>query len=178
MRHRPKLLTPSLVAQALAILAVCLSACATIPPGGRGIEGVVVHAGVEAVLSLQRDGYTRAVLGSERVVLQLDRIPGALVAVKGDLLGDDRVRVRTFKLLDPGDGLSPMVGSLIVDQAGVVIEDENTGTSLLLRGKAIADLKRHHGGRVWVTGSVIGPRQVLVAHWGLLLTSTEVEQLH
>jgi hypothetical protein len=58
-----------------------------------------------------------------------------------------------------------------------VIQDEMTGTELLLRGEALEEMKRHHGGRVWVTGSIVGPRRVLIAHWGLLLTATESESL-
>ncbi len=166
-----------LVALSLAFLFGSLPACASIPAGGRGIEGVVGHTGSEGALSLRRDGHSREVLGSERVVLQLDRLPGARVAVKGALLGGDRVRVKSFRIVDPGDGLAPMVGRLVVDQSGVVIEDETTGTPLALRGKPIGEFKRHHGGRVWVTGSVVGPRQILVAHWGLLLTATEVEKI-
>ncbi len=162
----------------LVLLAATLLACATTPaPGGRAYEGLVVHVGVEAVLSLEREGHARALLGSERDLLQLDRLAGASVAIRGALVGDDRLRVRSFELLDPGDGLTPMVGTLVADQFAIVIDDEITGTRLALRGSALRELKRHHGGRVWITGSIIGPRQVLIAHWGLLLTAHEAERL-
>ncbi len=160
------------------LLAATVLACATTPRGGaRAYEGVVVHVGAEAVLSLAREGHVRAMTGPERLILQLDRLPGASVSVRGGLVGDDELRVRDFQLLDPGDGLAPMVGTLIADQFAIVIDDEITGTRLALRGPQLRELKRHHGGRVWVTGSVIGPRQVLIAHWGLLLTAHEVERL-
>jgi hypothetical protein len=158
-------------------LAVLLGACATIPTGARSYRGIVVHVGTDAVLSLEHEAHARAITGPERLRLQLDRIPGASVTIHGRLVGTDRLAARSFVILDPGDGLSPMVGRLAVDQWGVVLQDEVTGTELLLRGAALAEIKRHHGGRVWVTGSIVGPSSVLIAHWGLLLTATEAERI-
>ena len=159
------------------ILAVSSLACATTPRGSGPMEGLVVRHGDEGTLGLERFGKARAISSTERITTQLGRLVGASVAVRGGLAGDHGVRVRSFELLDPGDGLAPMVGTVIADQFAIVIDDEITGTRLALRGAALADLREQHAARVWITGSVVGPRQVLVAHWGLLLTADEAKSL-
>ncbi len=148
--------------------------CATVS-GARGsshVTGLVLPAGPEGALSLDERGRIRTLAGPRQLLDQLTRIPGAIVSIRGPV-GDASVRVREFEIVDAGDGLRPLVGRMVVDQAGVQLEDTVTGTRIALRGEALASLKNEHGSRVWVTGSVIGPQTFLVAHWGLLIPADE-----
>jgi hypothetical protein len=99
---------------------------------------------------------------------QLSRLPGAVLRIRGPT-GPRAVHVRAFEILDAGDGLTPYVGRVVVDQAGVQLLDEVTGTRLALRGEALQALRELHGARVWASGSIVGPRLVLVAAWGVLV---------
>ncbi len=99
---------------------------------------------------------------------QLDRLEGAFLAVRGPRTAEHIV-VRGFEILEAPDGLSPLIGMVIVDQSGVMLKDQVSGTRLALRGEALVDLKKEHASKVWVTGSIVGPQTLLVAHWGLLV---------
>jgi len=102
------------------------------------------------------------------LLAQLDRLPGAFVAVRGPRTVE-QVIVRDFEILEAPDGLSPLIGTVIVDQSGVMLQDQVSRTRLALRGEALIDLKKEHASKVWVTGSIVGPQTLLVAHWGLLI---------
>jgi len=119
-------------------------------------------------VALDEQGSIRTLAGPSQLLDQLVRIPGAMVNIQGSGTAST-VRVADFEITDAGDGLRPLVGWLIVDQMGVLLNDSVTGTRLALRGEALASLKDHHGARVWVTGSVIGPQTLLIAHWGILV---------
>ena len=148
---------------ALFFLLLFATSCATVAP----VRGVVVLSG-EGEPRLTVDGLTRDLRGSRGLLDQLGRLPGAIVDVVG--AGSERaVTARSFEIVDPGDGLVPLVGFLVIDQAGVQLEDEVTGTRLALRGEALAELRFLHGARVWITGSVVGPQLWLVAHFGVLV---------
>jgi len=99
---------------------------------------------------------------------QLDRLSGAFLAVRGPR-GKEEIVVRSFEILEAPDGLAPMVGRVIVDQSGVMLEDQVSRSRLALRGAALIDLKKEHAAKIWVTGSIVGPQTLLVAHWGLLI---------
>jgi len=116
---------------------------------------------------------TRRLAAPRDLALQFARLDGAVIVVRG-AIGARGVRVRSYELVDAGDGLSPLVGTIVVDQSGVGIDEEITGTRLALRGTTLEELKPLHACRVWVTGSVVGPQILLVAHWGLLLRADEV----
>jgi len=122
----------------------------------------------EGGASLNIQGQLLPVVAPASVMEQLLRIPDAYIEIRG-ALGTSSVRVRSFEILDAGDGLRPMVGVLVIDQSGVMLSDDVTGTRLALRGSALARLKNLHQARVWVTGTVVGPSIILVAHWGLLV---------
>ncbi|MBJ94019.1 MAG: hypothetical protein CMP23_06015 [Rickettsiales bacterium] len=98
---------------------------------------------------------------------QLRVLEGAFLAVHGSR-SEGVLKVRSFEILEAPDGLAPMVGAVVVDQGGVMLEDELSGRRIGLRGQALAELKRQHAARIWVTGSVVGPQTLLVANWGLL----------
>jgi len=168
------------VPRLLVILCVLFaSACATTgapPPPTSGdapgtdtrLRGIVVPASDVTSLSLDERGVVRTLAGPSRLLDQLARIPGGYVAIRGPVTST-KVRVRDFEIIDAGDGLRPLVGWVIVDQAGVQIEDSVTGTRLALRGDALGEIKDEHGARVWVTGSVVGAQTLLVANWGILI---------
>ena len=158
----------------LLLLAFGLTACVTTggTSGSAPVVGLVVEAPPDGVLSLDEQGRIRTLAGPRQLLDQLARIPGAIVSIRGSATKTS-VRVREFEIEDAGDGLRPLVGHIVVDQAGVQLEDDVTGTRLALRGQALADLKSQHRSRVWVTGSVIGPQTFLVAHWGLLVPADD-----
>ena len=143
-----------------------LSGCAT--TGASPYRGLIFFPQKEGPVSLDEQGRIRTLAGPRQLVDQLARIPGAIVSIRGTA-NTNKVRVVDFEIVDAGDGLRPLVGWLIVDQAGVQLEDSVTGTRLALRGDELAILKHQHGARVWVTGSVIGPQTLLIAHWGVLV---------
>lgn len=158
----------------LVVLLASILGCATTGAGGGSspVVGLIVPAGSDGAVSLDEQGRIRTLAGPRQLLDQLARIPGAIVSVRGPVTSST-VRVRAFEIVDAGDGLRPLVGRVVVDQAGVQLEDEVTGTRLALRGEPLAWLKREHGSRVWVTGSVNGPQTFLVAHWGLLVPADE-----
>lgn len=164
----------------LCLLTLCAlaPACATTggpPPASTDapgtdtrLRGIVVPASDVTPLSLDERGLVRTLAGPSQLLAQLARIPGAYVAIRGPATSS-QVRVRDFEIIDAGDGMRPLVGWVIVDQAGVQIEDSVTGTRLALRGDALGEIKNEHGARVWVTGSVVGAQTLLVANWGILI---------
>jgi hypothetical protein len=134
------------------------------------VRAIVRSDGERVVVDVA--GRTVAVRAGRSLRDQLLRLDGAVVDVRGDL-GRDLLVVRGFELVDAGDGLTPMVGRVLVDQSGVMLDDEVTGTRISLRGEALSDLKALHRARVWVTGSIVGTQALLIAHWGLLQPASE-----
>ncbi|MCO4769341.1 MAG: hypothetical protein KDA24_04870 [Deltaproteobacteria bacterium] len=154
----------------IACLLWLLPSCAT-TRAGQGtapIRGIVVTSSEDAAIRLDEQGLIRTLAGPRQLLDQLARIPGAYVSVVGAGT-TTTVRVKDFEIIDAGDGLRPLVGWLIVDQSGVQLADSVTGTRLALRGQPLAKLRAEHGARIWVTGSVVGPQTLLVAHWGILI---------
>ena len=154
----------------LTLLLALVTGCATTGGSNRPspLRGYVTFLPSEGPVALDESGRIRTLVGPRQLLAQLERIPGAYISVNGSTTAD-AVRVRTFEIIDAGDGLRPLVGWLIVDQAGVQLEDSVTGTRLALRGGALRKLKDEHGARIWVTGTVVGPQILLVAHWGVLI---------
>ncbi len=151
-----------------ALLSIASVACGGPGAAGSRTVGIVTLHGVDQVLSLNVQGMVLPIEGRSPVVAELDRLVNARVAIKGTV-GDDVVRVRAYEMLEAPDGLVPYLGVLVHDQSGVGLKDEVTGTRLALRSGELDALKRHHGARVWVTGSVIGAQTLLVAHWGVIV---------
>ncbi len=146
-------------------LVFVLGACAS--GGSSRPVGIVVLKGADQVLSFDRLGEIVPISGPAAVVEELDRLVGARVAVRGRI-NDTGAWIRAYELLEAPDGMVPYVGTLVFDQAGLRLHDETTGTRLALRSSELDALKRHHGDRLWVTGSIVGPQIVLVAHWGVI----------
>lgn len=152
--------------QALLIAALLLAGCATAGGGGTRIFGVVGFDGDALILDMR--GTALPLRGPPDVEDQLRRLESGRVAIRGSA-SRDGVVAREFELLEAPDGLPPYVGRLIVDQSGVMLQDEVSGHRLALRGPELARLKRNHGARIWVTGSLTGDQLLLLAHWGLLI---------
>ena len=160
---------------ALALLTLCallLGGCATTRgASGSRTVGIVALQGVEQVLSLDVQGVKMTIRGPRAVVDQLDRLVGARIACRGPLAAGS-VTVRSFEILEAPDGMVPYLGRIVYDQAGVALADGTTGTRIGLRSADLDALKRSHGDVVWVTGSIVGPQLLLVAHWGVLVPAS------
>ncbi|MEE2830467.1 MAG: hypothetical protein VX498_14865 [Myxococcota bacterium] len=142
--------------------------CAT--TGGHstgGSVGVLGLYGPEQALVLRSSKGTLRVQGRAALIEQLNLLVDARVRVSGPA-DSRRVTVRGFEILEAPDGLPPFLGELIVDQSGVRLEDRISGSALYLIGPSLKRLKSHHGADVWITGTVVGPQTLLVAHWGIL----------
>lgn len=152
----------------LLLLITLLVGCAAGGSGGVRTFGVVVGADVTGELMLDMRGTLVPLSGSPDVVEQLGRLGGARVAIQGPA-GPRGVVARRYELLEAPDGMVPYLGRLIVDQSGVMLADEISGLRLALRSADLAQIKRQHGARLWITGSLVGPQVLLVAHWGVLV---------
>jgi hypothetical protein len=131
-------------------------------------RGLVEVDASNSSLVLVVPGGRLAISARAALLAQLERLPGAFIAASA-LRTETSIEIRDFEILEAPDGLAPLIGDIIVDQIGVMLEDEVTGSRIVLRGEALADLRKKHRARVWVTGSVVGPQVLLVAHWGLLV---------
>jgi hypothetical protein len=155
------------------LLVFTATACATTRSQG-GWAGSALTRGLVEIdpesssLVLVVAGTQLAISAPPALREELDRLSGAFVAVAGHR-SDASIQVQDYEILEAPDGLAPLTGVIIVDQSGVMLQDEVTRSRLALRGQALIDLKRQHRARVWVTGSVVGPQVFLVAHWGLLV---------
>lgn len=145
-----------------------LGGCATLGArNGIPTRGLVRLATDDTPLSLDTQGVVRTLGGPRALVDQFARLGGAVVDVWGTV-GPARIRATDFEIVDAGDGQRPLVGFVIVDQMGIWLEDSVTGTRLALRGDALSDLRALHAARVWMSGTIVGRQQFLIAHWGLL----------
>ena len=152
----------------LLLLTASIVGCASGGPGGVRTFGVVVGVEVTGELMLDMRGTLLPLSGASDVVAQLERLGGARVAIRGPA-GPRGVVARRFELLEAPDGMVPYLGRVIVDQSGVMLADETTGVRLALRSSELALIKGQHGARIWVTGSLVGPQILLIAHWGVLV---------
>lgn len=158
---------PSAIALLLAAaLAPAASGCATTGASRREVGVVVVH-GVDQALCLDLQGAILPIAGRAPVLAQLDRIVDARIEFRGNV-GKRQVSVRSFEMIEAPDGMAPFVGRVVVDQAGTMLADETTGTRIALRSSELESLALQHGARVWVTGLIVGPQLLLVAHWGVI----------
>ena len=158
-----------------ALLIACLlllEGCATTRGVGRSrTVGIIALQGVDQLLALNVQGEFLAIRGPAAVLEQIDRLIDARIACQGPR-SSDTVTVRSFEILEAPDGMVPYLGRIVYDQSGVVLADETTGTRIGLRSADLEALKRAHGDRVWITGAIVGPQLLLVAHWGVLVPAS------
>ncbi len=175
-----RLQVPCGLAVALAFHAT-LAACATTGASSGFSSAHHRHQGLlqwstdGETLNINQQGSIRPLKAPPRIQDELERIPGAVITFSGSILGPE-VRIAAFRMVEAPDGMTPWVGRLLTDQSGVMLEDEVNRVRLALQGKALHRLKRQHGARIWVTGSVVGPHVLLVAHWGVLEPAPRIQE--
>ena len=112
---------------------------------------------------------------TKKVKLQLDaeasavrELLGCKVRVEGvSSLG--RLRVDRFEVLDAGYGTVPHVGVLQRQGSTLRMHDTNSGALLELVGPLVAEIEHREGATVLVNGVIVGPHQVRVMSYRILL---------
>jgi len=102
---------------------------------------------------------------------ELAHVPGAMVRVEGRLRGHgerQRLNVTAYRLLDAGKGVPPHVGKLYWDGTRLLLIEEETGTAVELRGRAVTTLRRQTGAKAWIVGPVINIEILEVVDYGIL----------
>ena len=138
------------------------------------LPGCSLHAAPSGVLA-RMDGKThlmsdngrelRIVAGEHSPIL--DHAVGVSVQLTGVRAGR-RIWVDTWKITDGGDGSAPFVGELTQFGSQWVIEDLNSGSTVVLVEESLGDLKAHEGQLVMVSGYVVGAHRINVVRWTLL----------
>lgn len=120
----------------------------------------LVEVSAEAVLLRSPDGAVRTLSprGEGAVMARLD---GCIVDVQGVALAR-RQWVRSFTVVDAGDGTPPYYGVLRRYGGNWLIEDQNTGQTLMLSPDPGVNLAPLDGRRVLVQGVVVGAQTLRV----------------
>lgn len=95
---------------------------------------------------------------------ELQQLGGCTVEVEGAVLGR-RMTVRRWRVTDAGDGSQPFIGLLKRPGAKYLLEDWNTGTTIVLDSASVGNLSQHVGETVLVVGFVSGTQEVSVVSW-------------
>ncbi len=127
----------------------------------------LVLAPVEGVVELLEPGgvHTRLTLDADSQALLY--LHDVVVEVNGARIGA-RMVVRDWQVVDAGDGSSGYVGRLKVTGMRVLIEDRNSGTTLILDDTNSAPLRAYGGKMVLIIGHVSGSNTVTPMAWRLL----------
>lgn len=112
------------------------------------------------------DGHER-VLALDATSAPVAYLDDCLVVVEGPRLGR-RLLVRDWWVQDAGDGSGGFVGVLRVYGGRLVIDDRNSGTTLLVDDVAGAQLRAWAGQPVLLLGHVSGGNLVMPIAWRLL----------
>ena len=104
----------------------------------------------------------------------LENAPGVSVQVSGARLGR-RLWVDGWTITDGGDGSAPFVGRLRRFGSQWLIDDLNSGSTVVLLEKSLGDLREHEGSMVMVSGFVVGAHRINVVRWTILSSSQESE---
>ncbi len=142
------------------LLAFLLAACAARRP----VEGLIDApdapdtVGAVELITVDGDSWTLR-LGDEGAPLRWAE--GLRVAVTGPRFGR-RLRVRDWRVLDAGDGSGGFAGVLRAHGSRVVIDDRNTGATLLISDGDAAALRRHVGEVVVLVGHITGANVISV----------------
>ena len=95
---------------------------------------------------------------------ELHRLGGCSIEVEGARF-IRRMTVRRWRVTDAGDGSQPFIGQLKRPGSQYLLEDWNTGTTLVLDGASVGALSEHVGETVLIVGFVSGTQQVSVVSW-------------
>lgn len=120
----------------------------------------------ERVLLVAPDGSTLRVLPTVEGA-PLRHLEGARVSIDGRLSGR-RLSPRDVKVTDAGDGSAPFFGILRRYGSNWLIDDRNSGATILLDEASLGDLRDHEGRLVMVIGYVMGAQRVNVVMWKVL----------
>ena len=136
--------------------------------------GCSLHATPSGVL-MESDGGTqmmgqdgrpwRLQAGDHREVLE--GAVGATVQLEGVRLGR-RLWVRDWRITDAGDGSAPFVGQLRRFGSQWLVDDMNSGSTVVLVEESLGELVQHEGSLVMISGYVVGAHRVNVVRWTLL----------
>jgi hypothetical protein len=127
--------------------------------------GLVQVEGERVVLVAPEGAVIRLVPTPEGAPLRY--LEGARVSVDGRLAGR-RLRPRDFTVIDAGDGSAPFVGPLRRYGSNWLIDDRNSGATILLDEASLGELRDHEGRLVMVIGYVVGAQRVNVVMWKVL----------
>ncbi len=116
------------------------------------------------------DGYQggRVALVLDETSAPIRYLQGCVVEVEGTRTPAGLV-VTDWRVKDAGDGSSGFVGVLQAYGARVLLDDRNTGTTLVLDDQQAPELRRFAGDPVLIVGTIVGPGQVRVMAWRRLL---------
>jgi len=127
--------------------------------------GLVEVDGSRVVL-VEPDGRELRLMAGEDATT-FSHFDGLGVRVTGQRIGR-RVVVRDWTITDAGDGSAPYVGHLKRYGSHWMIDDQATGSQLILVEETVGELARHEGQLVMVAGFVVGAHQVRVVAWRAL----------
>lgn len=128
-------------------------------------SGVLMEAATGAKMMGQDGREWRLVPGEHAPVLQ--RASGVSIQVAGPRLGH-RLWVRDWTITDGGDGAAPYVGTLTRFGGQWVMEDLNSGSTIVFVEASLGDLRVHEGRLVMISGYVVGAHRVNAVRWTLL----------
>lgn len=95
---------------------------------------------------------------------ELFHLGGCTVEVEGTRFLR-RLTVRRWRVTDAGDGSQPFIGQLSRPGAQYLLQDWNTGTTLILNPDSLGELSDHVGDTVLIVGFVSGAQEVSVVSW-------------
>jgi len=113
----------------------------------------------------QMGAVSRCVLHARGATLQdNDHCPPPTVQVSGTRLFR-QIWVHDWTVIDAGDGSAPFMGTLQQYGSHWRLDDELSGSTLLLVPESVGRLSEAEGHRVLVVGYVVGAHQVHVLAW-------------
>ncbi|HJN73143.1 MAG TPA: hypothetical protein QGF58_04320 [Myxococcota bacterium] len=126
------------------------------------LQGVVVPG--ERLVLIEADG-TRWKLEAGPDQRVLEQLEDCTLEVDGNRVGR-RVVVRDWSVLAAADGSAPYLGQLRVHGNNLVLDDRNSGSTIVL--EQADQLREHEGKQVLVIGYVAAPHVVVVMGWKIL----------
>lgn len=127
--------------------------------------GIVRPSGASVWIEGYRGDRTALVLGEESAPIRY--LDGCVVEVTGTRTPAGLV-VESWHVRDAGDGSGGFVGLLRVYGSRLVIDDRNTGTTLVVDDTQVPQLRVWAGRPVLLVGTVVGAREVRVMAFRVL----------